>query len=504
MSKFFIHRPIFAIVISLIIVIAGSIAATQLPIAQYPQISPPTVSVSTSYTGASAAVVNQTVAQIVEDQVNGTQGMDYMSSTSDDTGCYSLSVTFEVGTDGDMDSVKVQNNVASATSQLPSEVQQVGVTTKKSTNDMAYMMSFYSPDGTYDRAFMKNYATIYLLDKLKRINGVGDVQVFGSDYAMRVWLNPDKLAELGLTVADVSAAIKEQNVQAPAGTVGAMPVNNGQEKQMSGKIEGRLTTPEEFGNVIIKSNGDFAYFAADIAYYWNKRHRAVDPADVAIYMLGADHHGYIGRMMAMCAAFGDEPGVNMQILIGQLVNVMKNGKPVRMSKRAGNVVTIDDLVEAVGVDAARYSLARTDYNTSVDIDLDLLTSHSNENPVYYVQYAHARICSVLTQWQEQGGDPAQLANVDLTSLTSPAAEALLLKIAQYPDMLHAAATDFAPHDVTFYLRELASVYHSYYDAERILADDPLIRQARLALVAATAQVLRNGLCILGVSAPEKM
>ena len=256
MSKFFIHRPIFAIVISLIIVIAGSIAATQLPIAQYPQISPPTVSVSTTYTGASASVVNQTVAQIVEDQVNGTQGMDYMSSSSDDTGRYSLSVTFTVGTDGDMDSVKVQNNVASATSQLPSEVQQVGLTTKKSTNDMAYMMAFYSPDGMYDRAFMKNYATIYLLDKLKRIDGVGNVQVFGSDYAMRVWLNPDRLAELGLTVADVTAAIKEQNVQAPAGTVGAMPVNNGQEKQMSGKIEGRLTTPEEFGNVIIKSNGD--------------------------------------------------------------------------------------------------------------------------------------------------------------------------------------------------------------------------------------------------------
>nr|WP_317429386.1 multidrug efflux RND transporter permease subunit [uncultured Mitsuokella sp.] len=256
MSKFFIHRPIFAIVISLIIVIAGSIAATQLPIAQYPQISPPTVSVSTSYTGASASVVNQTVAQIVEDQVNGTQGMDYMSSSSDDTGSYRLSVTFETGTDGDMDSVKVQNNVASATSQLPSEVQQVGLTTKKSTNDMAYMMGFYSTDGTYDRAFMKNYATIYILDKLKRINGVGNVQVFGSDYALRVWLNPDKLAELNLTVADVSAAIKEQNIQAPAGTIGGMPVNNGQEKQMSGKIEGRLTTPEEFGNVIIKSNGD--------------------------------------------------------------------------------------------------------------------------------------------------------------------------------------------------------------------------------------------------------
>ena len=130
--------------------------------------------------------------------------------------------------------------------------------------------------------------------------------------------------------------------------------------------------------VIVKSDGNYAYFAADIAYYRNKRHRESNPADVAIYMLGADHHGYIGRMMAMCAAFGDEPGRNMQILIGQLVNVMKDGKPVRMSKRAGNVVTIDDLVEAVGVDAARYSLARTDYNTPVDIDLDLLASHTNE------------------------------------------------------------------------------------------------------------------------------
>jgi len=146
--------------------------------------------------------------------------------------------------------------------------------------------------------------------------------------------------------------------------------------------------------VIIKSDGNYAYFAADIAYYRNKRHRETNPADVAIYMLGADHHGYIGRMMAMCEAFGDKPGENMQILIGQLVNVMKDGKAVRMSKRAGNVVTIDDLTDAIGVDASRYSLARTDYNSPVDIDLNLLSSHSNENPVYYVQYAHARSCNV--------------------------------------------------------------------------------------------------------------
>ena len=259
MAKFFIHRPIFAIVIALIIVIVGTLAGFSLPIAQYPQISPPTVSVSASYTGASAAVVNETVAQVIEEQINGTQGMDYMSSTSDDTGRYSLSVTFDVGTDGDMDAVKVQNNAAGANASLPSAVQSAGVTTRKSSGQMAYFVSMYSEDGRYDRAFMKNYATLYFLDSIKRISGVGDVQVFGSDYAMRVWLNPDRLAELGLTVADITAAIKEQNVQAPAGTVGGMPTVNGQEKQFTGKVQGRLTTPEEFGNVIIASGKDGSF-----------------------------------------------------------------------------------------------------------------------------------------------------------------------------------------------------------------------------------------------------
>lgn len=255
MAKFFIHRPIFAIVISLIIVIVGILAAFQLPIAQYPKISPPTVAVSTNYTGASANVVNETVAQIIEDQVNGTQGMDYMSSNSDDTGRYSLNVTFEVGTDGDMDSVKVQNNVAIANASLPSDVQRVGVTTKKSSEDMALLISLYSEDDRYDRTFMKNYATIYLLDKIKRVKGVGDVQVFGADYSMRIWLNPDRLAELGLTVKNVTEAINEQNVQAPAGTIGAMPLPVSQEKQYTGKINGRLITPEEFGAIIIHTDG---------------------------------------------------------------------------------------------------------------------------------------------------------------------------------------------------------------------------------------------------------
>ena len=259
MSKFFINRPIFAIVIALIIVILGLISAVNLPIAQYPQISPPTVSVSTTYTGANASVVNQTVAQIIEQQVNGTSGMDYMSSNIDDTGRYTLQVVFKLGTDGDMDSVKVQNNVAIANASLPADVQNVGVTTKKASSDMALMVSMYSPNGTYDRVFMKNYTDIYLIDKIKRVKGVGDVNIFGSDYSMRVWLNPDKLAELGLTVADVTDAVKEQNVQAQAGTIGAMPAPQNQEFQYTGNVQGRLTTVQDFENVIIKSNSNGSF-----------------------------------------------------------------------------------------------------------------------------------------------------------------------------------------------------------------------------------------------------
>ncbi|MBR4904305.1 MAG: multidrug efflux RND transporter permease subunit [Selenomonadaceae bacterium] len=266
MAKFFIHRPIFAIVIALIITLVGILSAIQLPIAQYPQISPPTISVSTSYTGANASVVNETIAQVIEQQVNGTDGMDYMSSNCDDTGRYSLDVVFEVGTDGDMDSVKVQNNVAVANPGLPSDVQRVGVTTRKSSRDMALFLSMYSPTGEYDRAFMKNYADIYLMDEIKRVDGVGDVQIFGSDYSMRIWLNPDKLAELGLTVAEVSAAINEQNLQAAAGTIGSMPLSNGQEKQYTGKVQGRLTDIEEFSNIILKANKDGTFvYMKDVA-----------------------------------------------------------------------------------------------------------------------------------------------------------------------------------------------------------------------------------------------
>lgn len=259
MPKFFIQRPIFAIVISLLLVILGALAALQLPIAQYPQISPPTIKVSTMYVGANASVVNETVAQVIEEQVNGTQGVDYMLANTDDSGRYNLSVCFELGTDGDMDSVKVQNNVAIAQASLPSEVRAYGVTTKKASNDMALIGSLYSPNGTYSREFLKNYANIYLIDKIKRVPGVGDINIYGPDYAMRIWLNPDRMAELSLTVADVTKALKEQNIQAPAGTVGQMPVGGIQEKQYTGKVSGRLTTPEEFGSVIVRSGENGAF-----------------------------------------------------------------------------------------------------------------------------------------------------------------------------------------------------------------------------------------------------
>lgn len=274
--------------------------------------------------------------------------------------------------------------------------------------------------------------------------------------------------------------------------------------------------------VIIKSNGETAYIMADIAYYLNKRYRAKNPADIAIYMLGADHHGYVRRLQAVCAAFGDKPGYNMQVLIGQLVNVVKDGKPVRMSKRAGNVVTMEDLVDAVGVDAARYSLERTTYNQNIDIDLDLMTKHSNENPVYYVQYAHARSKNVDRNAQAAG---ITVAGADLSLLDSPADSELLSQLALYPSVVQTAADLNEPHRIAHYLEDLAGSYHQWYAAERVVPmkltepelegsdarktqlakdPDPARSSARLKLNDAACQVFENGLALLGVTAPDKM
>ncbi len=280
MAKFFIHRPVFAIVISIMIVIIGTIAGLNTPIAQYPNISPPTINVSAYYTGANASVVNQSVAQVIEKQVNGTQGMDYMTSNSNDDGSYSLNVYFEVGSDGDMDSVKVQNNVSAANANLPETVVSSGVTTTKSSQDMAMVFAFYCDNGLYDTAFIKNYADIYVADDLKRVKGVGQVQVMSADYALRVWINPEKLANFGLTVADVQAAIRTQNAQAAAGSIGKLPVAQGQEKEYMGQIQGRLETPEQFENIILKTGSAGAF---------------VRLKDVARVEIGQKSNTYVGK-----------------------------------------------------------------------------------------------------------------------------------------------------------------------------------------------------------------
>ncbi|BDZ42946.1 hypothetical protein GCM10025865_22450 [Paraoerskovia sediminicola] len=260
--------------------------------------------------------------------------------------------------------------------------------------------------------------------------------------------------------------------------------------------------------VIIKSDGEAAYISGDIAYYLDKRERG---ADEVIIMLGADHHGYVGRMMAVCAAFGDEPGRNLQILIGQMVNLVKDGVPVRMSKRAGTVVTLEDLVDAVGVDAARYSLARSSVDSSIDLDLDLLSRATNENPVFYVQYAHARTVNVARNAADHGvarlrADGAEA--FDPTLLDHATETALLGRLTEYPRIVAQAAELREPHRVARYLEALAGDYHKWYGERRVtpLGDEEVtdVHRTRLWLNDATRQVVANGLDLLGVSAPERM
>ncbi len=265
----------------------------------------------------------------------------------------------------------------------------------------------------------------------------------------------------------------------------------------------------EFGDdkdrVVIKSDGEAAYIAGDIAYYLDKRERGFDEV---IIMLGADHHGYIGRMMAVCAAFGDVPHKNMQILIGQMVNLVKDGQPVRMSKRAGTVLTIDDLVDAVGVDAARYALARSSADQNIDLDLDLLASQKNENPVFYVQYAHSRTCAVDRNAAER--DVRREDGFDPSLLDHPSEAALLGRLNEFPRVVAQAAELREPHRVARYLEQLAGDYHTWYQQKdrRVLPypdeDVTETHRTRLWLNDAVRQVLANGLGLLGVGAPERM
>ncbi|MEY4712479.1 MAG: putative Arginyl-tRNA synthetase [Pseudomonadota bacterium] len=251
--------------------------------------------------------------------------------------------------------------------------------------------------------------------------------------------------------------------------------------------------------VMRKGDGTYTYFVPDVAYHIAKWERGFTKA---INIQGTDHHGTIARVRAglQAAGVGIPPGYPDYVL-HTMVRVMRAGQEVKISKRAGSYVTLRDLIEWTSKDAVRFFLLSRKPDTEYVFDVDLALAQNNDNPVYYVQYAHARICSVLAAW---GGDVASLMDADLSPLDSAPAQALMLALARYPAMLTAAAADFAPHDVTFYLRELAAAYHSYYDSERILVDDDTVKRARLALVAACAQVLHNGLAMLGVSAPRKM
>ncbi|MDQ7747226.1 arginine--tRNA ligase [Hydrogenophaga pseudoflava] len=277
-------------------------------------------------------------------------------------------------------------------------------------------------------------------------------------------------------------------------------VANGKTYEQDGALWLKSTDyGDDKDRVMRKGDGSYTYFVPDVAYHIAKWERGFTKV---INIQGTDHHGTIARVRAGLQAAGvGIPQGYPDYVLHTMVRVVRNGEEVKISKRAGSYVTLRDLIEWTSKDAVRFFLLSRKPDTEYTFDVDLAVQKNNDNPVYYVQYAHARICSVLAAW---GGDVASLAGVDLSPLDTPAAQSLMLLLAKYPSMLTAAAEGFAPHDVTFYLRELAAAYHSYYDAERILVDDEAVKRARLALVRATAQVLHNGLAVLGVSAPQKM
>ncbi|MDY6983443.1 MAG: efflux RND transporter permease subunit, partial [Pseudomonadota bacterium] len=253
-SRFFVDRPIFAGVISLLILISGFIAMLQLPVSEYPEVTPPSIVVTAFYPGANPAVIAETVATPLEEQLSGVENMLYMYSQANTDGRLTLTVTFRIGTDADLAQQMVQNRISQALPRLPDVTRQMGVTVIKSSPDLTLVVNLVSPDGSYDELYLRNYALINIKDELAKVQGVGQVGLFGSgDYAMRLWLDPERIAELGLTASEVVDAVREQNVQVAAGTIGGAPTRNAIDVQLPLNAKGRLETPEEFGEIIIRA-----------------------------------------------------------------------------------------------------------------------------------------------------------------------------------------------------------------------------------------------------------
>ncbi|NAW52883.1 efflux RND transporter permease subunit VmeQ, partial [Vibrio sp. V41_P2S12T139] len=333
LSKFFIHRPKFALVISLAMTLMGMIALKVLPISEYPQISPTVITVSTMYPGANADVVKKTVAQPIEAKVNGVEDMIYMSSVIGNDGSYTLRIYFRVGADGDMAQVRVNNLVAQATSSLPQEVNQIGVTVKKKSSDMLGVITLRSPKQSHDSIYLSNYADLNIVERLKRIEGMSDITLLGKkDYSMRIWLNPNKLATLKLSASDVIGAIKTQNIQVAAGKIGGMPAPGDQQYQYVLQTKGRLTSAKEFENIIIRAS---------------KKGSLIRLKDVASVEVGAQGYEADGRM-------NNEPAAVLALYQLPTANALDVMERVKEAMKEYEKSFPDDLVYDIAYDSTEY------------------------------------------------------------------------------------------------------------------------------------------------------